>query len=463
MSGLKYVGVPVSLDPDLVYQDYATGIKGADLSTAAIDSAINSGLGSFTTKSYVDTRDALLATNAYVDAGDAARVRLSSKDVANGVAGLDATTKLDPNRFDVPSSQQFNRGPWTPAAYNTSNQSFSAETTLYTCPVTDPGYSYRLVVFGEVDARNSLTSEYPIVVVRVGSTSGQIISRGRGRAGTYNWSTGLNGGDNFERSAPSDLGGSAFWNSQFLAGSNVNGYDAISGGHEAQWVDTGGNTAYAMHQRTATADATTQTDNQLVTLTAGTVVAETTPTFDSDDAATFLINRMSNDFANMVLVGLFSVTGQHQAQWLYRRNGTFTSLNIHANITQSAGDVWSLGCVGRLFTLSKNGATVSTWNDTGNVSLLGSTARGWGWGHQAASRSFGSAQTTPGSVADARIQDNDFIQSSGPVMLVPQDLQSTSVLTGSTTLYVRGLRSGASSTVSTQPYRPRIHVMAVPA
>lgn len=461
--GLKYVGVPVSLDPDLVYQDYATGIKGADLSTAAIDSAINSGLSGFTTTSYVDTRDALLATQSYVDTQDALRVRLASKDVPSGVAALDATSKVDPNRFDVPSTQQFNRGPWTPAAYNTTNQSFTAETTLYTCPVTDPGYSYRLVVFGEVDARSSLTSEYPIVVVRVGSTTGQIISRGRGQSGTYNWSTGLNGGDNFERSAPSDLGGSTFWETQFLAGSNVNGYDAIADGHQAAWVDTGGTTAYALHRRAATADATTLTDNQFVTLTAGTIAAETTPVFSNDDAATFLINRMSSDFANMVMVGLFSVTGNHKAEWVMRRNGTFSNVGTNTNITQSPGDVWALGSVGRLFTLYKNGSSVSTWNDTGNASLLGGTARGWGWGHQAAQQQFGTAQTTPGSVADVRIQDNDFIQSSGSIMLVPQDLQSTSVLTGSTTLYVRGMRSGGSSTVSTQPFQPRIHVMAVPA
>ena len=152
MAGLQYVGKTVGANPDLVYKDYVGLVKNADLTIAEIDNVINTGLAGYATIGYVDTRDALNATKAYVDAGDALRLHAAQKTIANGVCPLDATGRVPPIRIDAPLTQKWVRGPWTPPAYHAAPVSVAtAETTLYTCPVTDPGYPYKLVVFGMLD------------------------------------------------------------------------------------------------------------------------------------------------------------------------------------------------------------------------------------------------------------------------------------------------------------------------
>jgi hypothetical protein len=180
--GLRYVGVPPAADADLATTAYVQSIKSADLDSGAVDTRINSGLSSYPTVAYADTRDALLATTAYVNTQDNLRIKLAQKDQINGVAALDATGKIDPNRINGGNTQNYVRGPWSPAAFH-SAQVITADTLLYSCPVGDPGYPYKLIIFGQIEASaiSAGVDEYPIVNIRQGNaTTGPIIATGSG-------------------------------------------------------------------------------------------------------------------------------------------------------------------------------------------------------------------------------------------------------------------------------------------
>lgn len=74
-------------------------------------------------------------------------------------------------------------GPYAPATYATRT---SAGTWAELCNVTipDPGWRYRLVVFGRWEARTHAAGSRPEVFVRIGSTTGAIVGVGWGADNT---------------------------------------------------------------------------------------------------------------------------------------------------------------------------------------------------------------------------------------------------------------------------------------
>ena len=186
MVALKVVAPAPVENNDLISNAYVTNLLAAGLTQNAVDSLITSGLSSYATKAYVVQQDALLATQTYVNAGDATRLHLSQVGVNNGVAGLGSTARVDPARVQVASTQRWAQAFWSPVAYNGGDVAATTETQLYPCAVSDPGFAYKLLVFGSVTGKVSLDNgEYPIVYVRVGSISGQIIAYGAGTAECY--------------------------------------------------------------------------------------------------------------------------------------------------------------------------------------------------------------------------------------------------------------------------------------
>lgn len=184
---LQYVGTAPAGIRDLINRDYVTnGLLAANLPQATVDATIAATLAGYATKTYVTTRDALLATKAYIDAGDATRLHRSQLGVNSGVADLNDQALVDIARVAVLSTQRYPKPFWSPAAYNASPVNATTEAGVYTCAVADPGFTYKLLVFGEVSAKVSTdNTEYPIVYVRVGSTGGQIIAYGAGVAESY--------------------------------------------------------------------------------------------------------------------------------------------------------------------------------------------------------------------------------------------------------------------------------------
>lgn len=184
---LTYVGPTPVATRDLINRDYVTnGLLAANLSQATVDATIAATLAGYATRSYVTTRDGLLATKAYIDAGDATRLHRSQLGAESGVANLNAQALVDIARVAVLSTQRYPKPFWSPAAYNASPVAATTEAGVYTCAVDDPGFTYKLLVFGEVSGKVSLdNTEYPIVYVRVGSTGGQIIAYGAGVGESY--------------------------------------------------------------------------------------------------------------------------------------------------------------------------------------------------------------------------------------------------------------------------------------
>lgn len=412
MGSLKYVGKPVTADSDVVYRDYVSTIKSADLSADAIDQAINNGLSGYASTSYVDTRDALLATQTYIDTQDNLRLKLAQKGIANGVAQLDATAKAPVQLINAPMTQKWNRGPWSPAAYHSAPVSLTAETTLYTCGVTDPGYPYRLIVFGAVDATASLDTEYPIIYVRTGSVSGEIIAQGfgsldGGAVGSPTFSTvGAhpytipNGATDLDVVALGAGGGGSNGGSFF--GAPVDG----SGGAAGAW--------------------------STVRLTRGVNLPVDTATLSATVGTAGAIN--GNGGASSVSgVGVTTLTAAGGG------GGNASGLTGASPGTRTFNNNVYTG-----------GATQPTAGGTGNPPGGGGAGGAGGF--------FSGDPGGPGS--DGAVWIFPATRYS-PVMLVP--VVSQAVKTGPTTLYVRGLRSGAASTVTVGVHRPQLHVMAVEA
>lgn len=444
MASVPYVGKPSSVDVELITRDYVGVVKAADLTTGAIDTLINSGLSGYATKSYVDAQDALLATQSYIDTQDNLRVKLAQKDVANGVPGLDANGKVNPSRINLVSTQGYNRGPWSPAAYNASPVTATTETTLFTCPVTDPGYAYKLLVFGMVDVRSSLTTEYPIINVRVGSTSGPIIANAFSLQDSYS----LPGiyGDDFNTGTTLD---SSKWGTVSTTGKPL---PTISGGAMqltpfgscAQWIGA-------------------QPDVDSVALTfkvaaSGIGFAGVTTFYLSGNSGWtqwvgLICNRGGGGGTVSFVRGTNSnLTGGTQVATynLAASEPTFDTATYKFEYDTSDNTYRFFG---------RTGTNYMSWTDTSNTVPHGVGKRRWAVynGSDGANSPFHG----PFTIDDLRVTEvaSNIMYSSARVI----PTVSQAVKTGATTLYVRAARSGASATITASATQPKLFVLAVPA
>lgn len=461
MPVLKYAG-PQPVGPnDVATFEYVESVLATGMSTVAVNDRINANLAGKVLKSYVDAQDALLATPAYMNAADATKLKVAQRGAANGVLDLGPTGRALPARFNVSPTQRWASGVWTPSAYSGAITGITSETTVYPMTVSDPGYAYKILVFGMADANTNLDGEYPIIQVRQGSTSGTVIAEGRGAADNYLYTTGMNGGDDFER-VDLDYIGTSLWQTSYSVGSTGRGYDAIPQGHEAEWQVTGAQTGQALHRRIHPADRYTDGNDQMVTLTQGIIPSQTQ--FFGELPVTYVICRMSEDFQNMVLLAICGDDGGHRLRWYRHRNGNSDQVGPTVAITQGPGVKWAVGAQGTTYTAYRNNAPVSSWPDTGGESLIGSTTRGWGWGHQAGYRNFpANTQSRPASVASVRISDHPTLQASAGINIFPVNFASQGVHTGPTQLFVRANRSGSAASVGVSAFSPKLVAYTVPA
>jgi hypothetical protein len=465
MARLIYRGAALENSTDLACRPYPISVKTlGDLTTAQVDSRIDTLLTPYPTAADVGARDALLATPAFVDAGDATRVPLSAKGAASGVAPLDNSGKIPPAYFSVASTQKWTRGPWTPPGYPTDPVSVTGtETTLYTCPVADPGWAYKLVVFGQADGAVGGDDIYPVINVRAGSATGTVIARGLGAAdGTPT----LLMGDDFNRPSSSNLGPG--WNVTY-PGRDGNPGVAITLNGEAYMRSAGAlenNTSQeALCQRVDPATRYTGTNHQRIALTTGGVRGGVNP--DTQDKPHFRMYFRANDaFTQYVAWEVDS----HQARLIYNTgddsgdrqvSATTASIEWDMNTTwygYAGGDRNNLN--ERLFSLYKGDALVLQITDSLRVTPLGAANRGWGFGLRN-SLYFAGQQTAP---SIEQVYVTDFGPPYEPTAIVPYNLHDGSTtLTGPTTLYVTAQRSVSSSyAVTMSTYRPQLFVQAVP-
>ena len=465
MATLQYRGAALANPTDLVYQDYMATLKSGDMSTAAIDSAINSGLAGFATTAYVDQQDGFNATKAYVDGtgganpngGDAARIHLTQQNIANGWAPLDANSRVSPVRINLPPTQRWFKGPWTPSAYLSSPISVSSgETTLYPAiTVADPGYPYKLMVFGMIDGRSSVDAEYPIVNIRGDTITGEIVAVGAGMADAAD--TGVpSQGDHFTGTASGLPAGD--WSTLVTLGTGGQYNESGSG---AVWADSGGSPRTIKYQRVNPADAQTQTDYQKIQFSIGT---SGDATFGGGDQYVVLTGRESSDGSSWA--GLY--IGPGAAQFIYSVGGSTPAGIAGAGsfaLGTGDGSVISLllGTAANIRQLQcyRNNVLISSVTDTGSVTQLGAGFRGWGFIGHADQWGGGISQTTPPSITSLLI--GDAVPSYGRLSIVPRSPGTMATRTGATTLYVRGTRSGTTSVATFSPFQPRLNIWVIPA
>lgn len=99
MSGLQYVGALPDADTSVVNKlAMVNRIAAAPMSVGAVQAEltglISGGSATYATKTYVDTQDALYQPVSYYQGKDALNVPSASVNVANGVAGLNGSSKV---------------------------------------------------------------------------------------------------------------------------------------------------------------------------------------------------------------------------------------------------------------------------------------------------------------------------------------------------------------------------------
>ncbi|AKI28679.1 hypothetical protein GTE6_37 [Gordonia phage GTE6] len=197
----------------------------------------------------------------------------------------------------------------------------------------------------------------PISALYLGSTPVRALCLGS----TLVWPVLASASDNFNRSDSYGLGGD--WS---IYGTSGNNRASVVSNTARSNVATTDGTYYS---RCRYESARANTDDQWVRAT---IAATGSPASGRISAINLRVNN-SGEMADTV--GLYFENGS--AYIGSAIGGTFTNRSGTVSGV-SAGDVFELRAVGRLFTAYRNGAAVGSWNDTGALTGMGAGYRGGG-------------------------------------------------------------------------------------
>ncbi|RFZ41412.1 hypothetical protein DAVIS_02681 [Mycobacterium marinum] len=226
-------------------------------------------------------------------------------------------------------------------------------------------------------------------------------------------SSGVFGGDDFEREDLDDLGSD--WAVTYSGGDSSDGYVAIANGHQAAWETGDAVTRSVFCRRTASADQHTQTNYQKIRWTVGAI--PDVPSNGGDPVYTRLYFRVSDDESSYSFVEIRNENNgfggdNTWVQFGYKNGGPetyvgspiLTSYISGFNFTLYAGNPDTFE---RYYELIRLGSSVATWDDTSTeYSAVGASNLGWGFGLQAAAAPGGVAQAAPASLDSITIADN---------------------------------------------------------
>lgn len=218
--------------------------------------------------------------------------------------------------------------------------------------------------------------------------------------------SGVSGGDDFERTATTDLGGASYF-SQTYSGASTTAKLAIVNGHDAAWVvDSGDDGARScMARRTATADAVTLDDYQIVSMVIGTQLHDTNVNI-TGECHNSLYGRVNTAATHYVRAKV----ERGQASLWYAAGGSEAQLGSPVSTTHAVGVKFDLVCGTsgglRVFQIRRNGAVILTYTDGAAVTSAGASYRGWGFGMGNAAEVFGNQTVRPSSIARVTVADN---------------------------------------------------------
>lgn len=416
MAAIPYVGATQAATTDLVNRSYLGGLLSLNLLQSVVDTLINTSYSGYATKAYVDGRDALNATKSFIDAGDATRLHYSQVGVNNGIAPLDGLARIPIGRISTTSTQRFPKPFTSPSAYNAATVSAAgSEVQIYTCAVADPGFAYKLFVTGMADGSSNTDGEYALIKVRQGSSTGQIVAGGYGLGEKY----------------------------------------------------VGGQLTMITTSQTYTVP-TWATSLDIICLGGGA----------GGQGGQFFAGQGGNG-------GTFATSTQAK--------GSITSITCTIGNGGTAGDGGSPGSAGNGSASTATGTGLTTVSGAGGTNsnpFFGGTGTGLSPG----TRAFNGGSYAGGAVQNTRGQPGNSPggggaggalgpnpggagapgaiwilaytspnSPSGPINIVPTAVNAQNSITGATTLYVMGVRSGSASTQSISTLRPGLFVVPFPA
>jgi hypothetical protein len=415
VSALPYVGTGPSDDKDIVIRGYVQSLMDLNIAQSTVDAMISTGLTGFVTKAYVDTQDGLNATKTYIDAGDATRLKLSQVNVASGAAGLDISGRINSARLAVTSTQRWPKPFISPAAYNLSTVTTSTtETEVYPVAIADPGFTYKLLVMGVANVFTDTDGQWPVVRVRQGSLSGQIIAQGNGLGEVYH--PGIiqtyTAAGSYVYTVPNGAG----WTNMDIVCLGGGGCGNAFGGG-------GGNPGVF-----ATAS-----------LLYGTTLPGGTTTLNAVVGAGGVYGVTNNGSASVVSgAGITTISGA---------GGTYGQ--ITGGVGGSPGQIVLSGAVYAGGLQQTVVGTSQPGNPPGGGGANNSGGTGGGLG-------------APGEIW--LVSYNKTISAGGSASVLPTPMNFQTSLTGATTLYVTlSRRSTAASSVSATTVRPSLYVVPIPA
>lgn len=229
--------------------------------------------------------------------------------------------------------------------------------------------------------------------------------------------SGLSASDDFERTSSTNLGGNPPWRQTYSgAGAHVL---ATPGGHEAALIKSGTTYRRCIAQNTDPDTAVTLTDYQVVTKVIGNSVISYA-WFAESDAHDDLYARMNAAGTHYVRLRIRSSV----ADLWYAAGGAEVQLGSSFPAPQSVGATFSLiagtNAGIRRFQVVKNGSVIFDYNDAGNVTSVGASFRGWGFG-------MGASADTPSSITRVTVADNAPVAVTGTTMRVSRAATSAIV------------------------------------
>lgn len=429
----QWVGADPSNAKDIVTVGYVQSqISTLNLPQATVDSLVAAGFTSYADLSWVNAQAVFNASKAYVDGtggvnpngGDAGRLHLSQKNQPSGIAALGATSaKVDRSRLGIGSTQRFPTPYYSPSSYPSSPVSAGlTEVTYDTMTIADPGYTYKILIDGALDGASNRDGYCPIVLVRLGSTSGPVIAWGYGCPEVYSaaLATPIVTPGPFSWPIPS-------WASYIdilLLGGGGGGSSGL--GAVLTWGDGGYAASWAI---------------------ASPVVGSTAlPTGTTHITGNIGVGGAPGRS------GLFSNPG---------KPGTATTATYHTTTMTSPGGAGGSGIEG-----NQNGQDAGTGTASGYTYPNG--GHGVGGRGGAGGIIFGGVGT-PGGGGLAMIVPHppgtDW--NAGPIPIVPGPLANQSQLTGASTLYIQVLRMPGDNTstgsIAVSTLAPSLYAFTIPA
>lgn len=214
---------------------------------------------------------------------------------------------------------------------------------------------------------------------------------------------GIQGTDTFNRTSNTNLN-TTLWSQTYPTGTSpTDGVMATPAGDAASWIVGANVTCRCIARRVNSADAITDTDDQVLDVWFGTQSLELNLGYSSPTNDGYL--RMSTDGNTYVRF----MVDEHSVQVFYTSTGpSGEALLGSAGKVSTLGTLihWTFKAIGSTFIIYQGEVQIAAIADNTNATTIGASYRGWGIGMTAAASLH--AQAIPAALSEVQIADQPF-------------------------------------------------------